>query len=778
MASSSMSGGGRRPRAEENRKRIRRKPLNGGTDHDRRRIVTQEQLEHAHDSNAYDLALYEANQDAQAPGNPAPSPYVPPPGGDQPSQSSHNHGNRPGSQSSGQSSSSKSDEQNDTGSDKSDNETKSQKQASSQPSTPDLPPDIEWSPEDEPSGIVPFAHAAAQGTRDSSEDKTTAVCEALYAADREAVARGLKIMTGCEPDEEQDVLPAFIRLAHNVGMDEYLTGVEAWYTTRLGPTESLAASSGEEESLSDQAQVATDAGNSEEPELNRRLRYSLTESDPGEWDASFAEKEDLENVLLIPKLKRLIHGFDEDSVNWGDFTLQESIDFYLRQIAGELHAASVNPTVSEEYFRELQAEYAWAADLQALAKPIPLDDATAYAEVFDVGAEGERTHVQNQLAVIYKFLEITPTDDYFASQSTADLKYELYSLLIHNVIPLRGSDQDPLAAKLFRSYSQVAGVSPQDAVDRLQGTYREPDVLGFLFVMGLTVGSMVFEPLDWALTTVDVINALSEGDIESAVGNFILGVVPLASSRMDDAFRLVDNLGVARRGGPLGNMSVYFANPVGKGRPAGLHSRNVLAGRSFDDKAIDIFEYRGGTGPGIGAKTHEDLLAIRRDNLLEPKGPNAQDGHIIQNRNFEILRDQYGYNIISRPDRSQLERIEYYTRTDADGLPIDSMRKNPDFIIEGRVFDHYAAFVEDEYKALLNIWYTVGEKVPLQTDRLAIDLSNTSLTPEHLINELNDELNKVDVPGQSSINPGFKDLKEVLIMKNGKYAGTWVNPQF
>ena len=86
--------------------------------------------------------------------------------------------------------------------------------------------------------------------------------------------------------------------------------------------------------------------------------------------------------------------------------------------------------------------------------------------------------------------------------------------------------------------------------------------------MGLTVGSMVFEPLDWALTTVDVINALSEGDVESAVGNFILGVVPFASSRMDDAFRLVDDLGAARRGGPLGNMPVYFANPAGGGKVA------------------------------------------------------------------------------------------------------------------------------------------------------------------------------------------------------------------
>ena len=129
----------------------------------------------------------------------------------------------------------------------------------------------------------------------------------MYAADSEAVARGLKIITGCEPDdEEQDVLPAFVRLAHNVGMDEYLTGVEAWYTTRLGSSEPFASSAEEEVSLcSIRLQVAaltlvilkrqnsTDA-------FGIHLRKVIRD----EWDASLTDKEDLENVLLIPKLKR------------------------------------------------------------------------------------------------------------------------------------------------------------------------------------------------------------------------------------------------------------------------------------------------------------------------------------------------------------------------------------------------------------------------------------------------------------------------------------------
>ena len=165
-------------------------------------------------------------------------------------------------------------------------------------STSGSAPDIEWSPEHEPSGIVPFAHAAAQGTRDSSEDKTTAICEALYAADPEVVARGLKLVTGFEPDdEEQDIVQELTRFLRTIA-PHGLFEDEPWYTTKFGSSESL------EVSLA-----------SEAPELNRRMRYSLTEGDPGEWDASLTEKEDLERVLLIPKLKRLIHGFDEDSVN-------------------------------------------------------------------------------------------------------------------------------------------------------------------------------------------------------------------------------------------------------------------------------------------------------------------------------------------------------------------------------------------------------------------------------------------------------------------------------
>ena len=260
------------------------------------------------------------------------------------------------------------------------------------------------------------------------------------------------------------------------------------------------------------------------------------------------------------------------------------------------------------------------------------------------------------------------------------------------------------------------------------------------------------------LTTVDVIQALSEDDIESAVGNFLLGASPFLNSKMDDVLQPFF--------GRLDNVRLLPAR-------AGLPPRHTLRARGFTDEMIDAFEFRGATGPGTGASTHGKWTGDRSKRGRDFRDEGSGDGIKIQNENAEILREQYKYNVVEQPDDDQLKEIGYIGRTDIKGNPIHN-NSRPDYIIEGRAFDHYAPIVEDPDKAVDNIWSTVGKKVPWQTDRLVIDLSNTSLTPEGLI----DHLNKVDLSGDSFIDPGFKDLKEVLIMRNGKYAGTWVSPQF
>ena len=726
---------------------------------DHTRTLTAEQLEYQHDSEAYR--------------RPTSAPLSRPSTRPTPTSSPRDYADPPASQSSGQASSSDSGKQSNRGSERADEKKKSQKLASSQQSPSGFPQDIEWDPDISALGLVTFIQTAGEGTRDSSEDKTNAVCEALHAADPAGVARGIKIVTGCEPDdEEQDIVQELKHILQTIaplGLFED----EPWYWTKLSSPESLAVSAATEPTTA-QGQVHAGIGGSDQPEISLLLQWGLSEAFSGEWDPRWTEKEHLQD-FLVSDLKQNIHGYDETArvvpgfdetvINWADLTVEEMMALYRVEIALELAARGEHYEGLPPEYDEIKASLDRATELESLAGPIPLDDTQAYAAKFAgrvriEDAEDERKHVQDQLAVIYEHLNIEMPENHLEGRSTSELKYELYYRLNYDVPQFMGLDaneKDNRIGDFLHAYHGVARDNPEGVIDRLQGTFRQPDVLGFFFVMGL---SIAFEPVDYVLTAVDVIDALSKGDKKSAALHFFAGAAPLLKSGM---VRGMEHLGRT----PLGRLLPARIDST-------LLSRDELRRLGFSDETIEIFEYRGGTGPGTGASTHRDLLDIRRENLLES---GREYGHVIQNKNFEILQDQYGYNIISRPDRSQLEYLEYYERTAIDGLPIDSMAKNPDYIIEGRVFDHYA-IGKPKFtpmpadKALLNIWSTVERKVPKQTDRLVIDLSNTSLTPERLINDLNE----VDFTGPF-IDPGFADLKEVLIMNKGKYAGTWVNPQ-
>ena len=150
--------------------------------------------------------------------------------------------------------------------------------------------------------------------------------------------------------------------------------------------------------------------------------------------------------------------------------------------------------------------------------------------------------------------------------------------------PFVKSDEHAIQLRIsdfMKDYTSVAGDTPEGVIDRLQGTFHQPDVLGFLFIMGL---SIAFEPVDYVLTTVDVIQALSEDDIESAVGNFLLGASPFLNSKMDDVSSAVFSV-------VLDNVRLLPAR-------AGLPPRHTLRARGFTDEMIDAFEFRGATGPG------------------------------------------------------------------------------------------------------------------------------------------------------------------------------------
>ncbi len=652
----------------------------------------------------------------------------------------------PTSQSIGQASSSDSDKESSRGSDKSRSDKGHQKPDSSQPSTSDFPQDIEWSPEDEPSGIVPFVQAAAVRTRDSSEDKSTVVCEALYAADPEGVARGVKIMTGAELDAEEDILGECIRLARSVGLDDYLAGVEGWYTTRLGSSESFAATVTEEAPLSGLSQPLTETGADEVPEINIFAQHYLSETESG-WDRTWTEKEKLENNVLIPNLKRFIHGFDENSVNWDDFTLLESLDFYSHQMAGELMALSQNPAASDEYYQQIHAELDWVTELRSLAEPKALDYTEVYAQSFAgrvhvPDGEHVRRHVVDQITLIHDELNITVPDTYFESRSTRELMHDLAYLLQDEVLPFLNADEneeDNRIGDFYRRYQLIARDTPENVLRRLVSSYQKPDLVGFFFMMGFLAANILYEPIDWAATSVDVTDALLRGDKESAKQHFFFGAMPFLKSGM---VRALKRLG---------------RTPLGRLLPAriGMRSAEQLRKQGFTSAQIEAIAQSRIVAPGSKSELHKRLDAIdsrRPDERLNVRwyDPNSPENTISGRAENDIgeLFKGLDYNVIIKPTDTQLAHPEIAYKGTG----------KPDYIIEGKVFDAYAPNTNN----LRNIASTIEEKLESgQADRLIVDITESTVTEGDLAKQFKEYGDGM----LYNLNKGT-DLRELWLRKN------------
>lgn len=641
-------------------------------------------------------------------------------------------------------------------------ERESARNMESEPNTPDVQDDL-----------------PAETQPDIREKEVLEVCGEFCQQNPQAMTAVMNLIEGFDPDDDEQTLEE--RVSNHLRTMGLIAafGYGDWDSTRLEPiADSTAArivdyyfdkveaykaalAAIQVDLTPAQGQVHAGIGGSEQPEINLLTQYHLKETYP-DWDASWTEKEDLEN-FLEGKLKTFIDSFDEGSVSWDALTVEEMIAFYRNQMAA-LTATSWkrDQDTSDEYYQLIQAEFDRATGLLSMAKAIPLDDSEAFAATFGIAdPEVQRKYVQDQLTVIYKHLGIAMPENHLVGRSATELNYELYYRLNYDVprfMSLDENEKDNRIGNFLHEYREEAYLNPEDVIDRLQGTYRQPDVLGFLFIMGL---SIAFEPVDYALTAVDVIQALSEGDIESAVGNAILGAAPLVNSRMDDVLQPFLNR--------FDNVRLLPAR-IG----STLLSRDELRRLEFSDEMIDIFEHGGGTGPGIGASTHTELMDLRETNGWAQTRSNKPTGIIKQNHNFLVLRDQYGYNIVNEPTKRELAhpQIRYDKRTYASGRPINSVNKNPDYIIEGRVFDAYTVGgptdIPSAYAARNRIWDTLTRKVPSQADRLVIDLSYTDLTSDELTKYLSDLYTTGD--------PNIANLKEVIVMKDYNLSGIWVQP--
>ena len=653
-------------------------------------------------------------------------------------------------QSDGQASSADPVRPSDSGSDRSKNKRKRQEPASSQSSESEIPQDIAWLPEYEASGLVTFMQATARGTRDSSEDKTTAVCDALYTADPEGVARGLKFITGCEPDdEEQDTLQELINVLKAIA-PRGLFEDEPWYTTQLGPSKSLAESSAEEAALTasqtaqvdstvDQSQAHAGAGGSEQAEINLLLQWGLSEAFPGEWDQQWTTREELQD-FLVSDLKQEIQGYDETArvvpgfggtvINWDDLSIEEMMALYRVDYSVELAARGEHYEGFPPGYDEIKASLDRATELESLAGPIPLDDSEACAAAFGIAdAKVQRKHVQDQLAVIYEHLGIEMPENHLENRSTTELKYELYYRLNYDVPRFWNDDENEKENRIGNfviAYQKEARFTVDDVIDRLQGTYHQPDVLGFLFIMGL---SIAFEPVDYVLTAVDVIQALSEGDTESAVGNFLLGAAPGLNSKMDDI--LLPFLG-------------RFDN-----------IRLLPAYSGWNTRQTEALTQGRIVAPGSKSGLHQELDAIDSRppderfnvNWADPKSAE----NTISGRAENDIGKQFerrGYNVVIKPTRTQLDhpKIGY------------KGAGTPDYIIEGEVFDAYSPNRHNPR----NIASRVQRKLESgQADRIIVDITESTVTE----GELAKQFKKHGDGMLYNLDKGT-DLRELWIRKN------------
>ncbi len=436
-----------------------------------------------------------------------------------------------------------------------------QQPAAPQPSPPDYQQYISWMPEREERQAMAFLDAALDGLHLSDEDAAFTISEALYRADPEGAKNLVKIITAMTPVNGSETISELAAHILNIGMPGFIAS-KRWAAMPLNDLDAQSFHN-YSQPMPPQLPLQADPAYPESAEIDPRLAAALAQATGAESGLAFTSTRDLQNILLIPILKTHIHGYDPSSVAWDEMTIQESLEYFERLISTELMALSKVATVSDDYYEQVQAQLVWAKNMLELAKKTAMNDSETFALEFNIRVEDERTHVLAQIQLIDAYTGAAPHPDYYHRLSTQDLKFLLHSLLFEHVVPPRIHSRNQNTANLYRDYFRLVGLGPQEATRRLQGTFIPPDIVGFLVLMGLT---MVFEPLDWALTAVEVAQALSEGDYEAAFWSGFFGLVPFASTKMADAFELFHDIHQPQIGGGLDTEPKYFANPVSKGR--------------------------------------------------------------------------------------------------------------------------------------------------------------------------------------------------------------------
>ena len=420
------------------------------------------------------------------------------------------------------------------------NEERAEQDAAAQSPEPSLsgfPQDIEWSPYLDASGLV-TAVSAGNVKPDIGQDKVIGFCEALHTASPEGTALMLKVMTGAEPDdEEQSAVEELVKLVRSADFVEHFEN-EPWYTTRLGPTaedlDSLTLTTeGTTHSITDDHERWYRVS---EGELHPFIQHALTNTFSSEissrWNEQWTKPEDLEGFLKARLAPLLIKDYI-DSLPWDELTNFGMINMYhsLLETLWNEHwnpARALDPWVSS-----LDDEFTDADDLLSVVAAVPLVNEARLLEEFDyAGVEEARGDLLDQVQYAYEKFDIRPPED-LHEWSALQLANEFYSLLTGVFEPYaedRSNTEYYQKAYDFVTdpdFVTIVGKAPSTTIDRLDGSQQESPLKLVFFV-----ASFFIEPLDWYLTAQEMVSAAEDEDWWQVVLSGVTGIAPGAFGRL------------------------------------------------------------------------------------------------------------------------------------------------------------------------------------------------------------------------------------------------------
>lgn len=260
-------------------------------------------------------------------------------------------------------------------------------------------------------------------------------------------------------------------------------------------------------------------------ELNERTVQFLHEKFP---DAKLRTREDLQ-ALFQERLTQLVPEFDDPEIGWDDFSTEELVDFYYSalNLAMEMYTLHNDFHYMMDERAAVAGELGFVEGLFGKAAKTPLEDLDALLEAYGWESEADATYYfRHRVEVVYSKLgrELPPGRNEFDDPVVmANMLHggveEMNSILASGETLL--NPDDPGAGD-WGMIDNAALFLDSESKTLPATSNQSPDLTLFMFV-----ASIFFEPLDWAVTTGEVIDAVSRGDIRGALGPAFLGLLPV-----------------------------------------------------------------------------------------------------------------------------------------------------------------------------------------------------------------------------------------------------------